>query len=158
MKSNINDTLIDVNDIDEEWVDINTISKLEIIYEKYKKEKLKEKENIQQKENIKEKESIEENENIEENIQQKENIKEKESIEENENIEEKVNEFKPIIINKNNTISKIISRRNTEKKKDNNFKLNIFNLKFLNKINIGYTFTFVLVGYVIYNIISNFKK
>lgn len=126
MSSKIDNTFIEINEIDEEWIDINHInSKLERIFEKIRLEKQK-------------KENIEQKENIEENV--------------------KINDFKSIIINKNDTKSKIILRKNTEKKKDNNFKLDIFNLKLLNKINIGYTFTFVLVGYITYNIFSNYKN
>ena len=112
--------------------------------EKFKLEKLKEKELIQKKENIEEKELIQKKENIQENIEEKLEI----------------NDFKSIIIpNKNDNKSTIISRINTDKKKFDNFKLNIFNLKFLiNKINIGYTFTFVLVGYISFNIFSNYKN
>ena len=132
MTSKIDNTFIEIKEIDEEWIDINTNSKLERILEKFKLEKLKEKELIQKKENI------------EENIQEKLEI----------------NDFKSIIIsNKNDNKSTIISRINTDKKKFDNFKLNIFNLKFLiNKINIGYTFTFVLVGYISFNIFSNYKN
>ena len=140
MTSKINDTFIEIKEIDEEWININTNSKLERILEKFKLEKLKEKELIQKKENIKEKELIQKKENIEEKLE--------------------INDFKSIIIpNKNDNKSTIISRINTDKKKFDNFKLNIFNLKFLiNKINIGYTFTFVLVGYISFNIFSNYKN